>query len=173
MRLRWDHAICAHGGLILGPGGAPNSEWQSRIAALADDHADALGELARTLGDIAPNQVTVRLLEEDGLPLYVLAKQRSDDPSPLEELVSSARSAHIPPGWTVHHNGTNAAFLPPFLGKRSAVDFLLPKLREAHPDLPAIGIGDSLTDGGFMQLCDFAMAPEGSQLARAWWTAEQ
>ena len=67
----------------------------------------------------------------------------------------------------MHRNGNNAAFLPPFLGKEHAVAYLLPELRRRHPDAPVIGIGDSLTDAPFMQLCDFAMMPAGSQLAAA------
>ncbi len=55
--------------------------------------------------------------------------------------------------------------MPPFLGKAHAVARLLPRLRQAHPEAPILGFGDSLTDAPFMALCDYAVTPTGSQLA--------
>ena len=73
----------------------------------------------------------------------------------------------MPANWTLHRNGNNVAFMPPFLGKDRAVASFLPALRDRFPTAPVIGIGDSLTDAPYMALCDFAMTPAGSQLARA------
>jgi hypothetical protein len=111
-------------------------------------------------------KLRVRVLEEEGLPLYVLAKHPDGDAEALAAAIDRV-VPEVPPGWTVHRNGNNAAFLPPFLGKQHAVAFLLPELRRQHPDAPVIGVGDSLTDAPFMALCDFAMMPGRSQLAAA------
>jgi predicted mannosyl-3-phosphoglycerate phosphatase (HAD superfamily) len=73
----------------------------------------------------------------------------------------------LPAGWTDHRNSNTVAFLPPYLGKQYAVAHILIGLRARFPNATVIGIGDSITDAPFMQLCDFAMTPSASQLARA------
>ena len=107
----------------------------------------------------------VRVLTEDDVPLYVLVKHATADSAALNEVVDAAVPG-LPVGWTDHRNGNNIALMPPYLGKRHAVERLLPRLRAAHGDLPVLGIGDSLTDAPFMAACDFAMMPVGSQLGK-------
>jgi hypothetical protein len=167
VRMAWDKAVYAHGGMIIDNNGAVDLVWRDRIAAEADAHAETLAALADRVRAEARNApLRVRVLEEEQVPLYVLAKHSDGDGEALGEVIDRV-VAEVPTGWTVHRNGNNAAFLPPFLGKEHAVAWLLPELRRRHPDAPVIGIGDSLTDAPFMQLCDFAMMPAGSQLAAA------
>lgn len=167
VRIAWDSAICAHGGMILDDSGAFDPLWRARMAAEAGAHAESLAALSRRLSEEARGaSLRVRVLEEAQVPLYVLAKHADGDAGALAGIVERV-VPEVPAGWTVHRNGNNAAFLPPFLGKEHAVAYLLPELRRRHPDAPVIGIGDSLTDAPFMQLCDFAMMPAGSQLAAA------
>lgn len=168
VRMRFAAAVCAHGGVILDEDGRPDAEWAARISASAGGHADELFHLTESIAGEALRRgvpVNVRVLTEDGTPLYVLAKHASGDGRSLVEIVDAA-VPELPPGWTGHRNGNNVALLPPYLGKRHAVAHLLPGLRERHPDLPMLGIGDSLTDAPFMALCDYAVTPSGSQLAR-------
>ena len=164
VRIDWTRAVCAHGGLILDRAGGPDPRWHARMAAQSQAQAatlDALSERVRE--EAGAERLRVRVLEEDGLPLYVLAKHPDGDSAALCAAVERV-VPEVPVGWTVHLNGNNAAFLPPFLGKQHAVAFLLPELRRQYPDAPVIGIGDSLTDAPFMALCDFAMMPSRSQL---------
>ena len=164
VRIDWSRAICAHGGLILDGGGGADPRWHARMAAEADAHAGSLAGLAqRILDEAAGVPLRVRVLEEEGLALYVLAKHPEGDAEALAAAIDRV-VPEVPAGWTVHRNGNNAAFLPPHLGKQHAVEFLLPELRRQYPDAPVIGIGDSLTDAPFMALCDFAMMPSRSQL---------
>lgn len=167
VRIDWTRAVCAHGGLILDGSGAPDPRWHERMAAEAGAHATSLSALSQRILDEAPGaSLRVRVLEEEGLPLYVLAKHPDGDAEALAAAIDRV-VPEVPAGWTVHRNGNNAAFLPPFLGKQHAVEFLLPELRRQYPDAPVIGIGDSLTDAPFMALCDFAMMPSRSQLGAA------
>lgn len=167
VRIDWACAICAHGGVVLDNSGSPDPRWRSRMAAEAGTHGESLSFLSRRILDEAGGvRLRVRVLEEDGLPLYVLAKHPDGDAEALAAVIDRV-VAEVPAGWTVHRNGNNAAFLPPFLGKEHAVAYLMPELRRRHPDAPVIGIGDSLTDAPFMALCDFAMMPGRSQLAAA------
>jgi hypothetical protein len=165
VRISWTSAICAHGGMILDGGGAVDPRWRAKMAERSTAQAGSLSALCeRVMAEAGDLPIRVRVLEEEQVPLYVLAKHAGGDGEALAEVIERV-APEVPAGWTVHRNGNNAAFLPPFLGKEHAVAYLLPELRRRHPDAPVIGIGDSLTDAPFMQLCDFAMMPAGSQLA--------
>lgn len=162
-------AIAAHGGVILGEDGAPDADWHAHVTAKADADSSALHTLRDRIALEAEERsadLRVRVLDEDGVGLYVLAKHQETDEAALHASVDAVLD-DIPPGWTVHRNGNNVAIMPPWLGKQHAVAALLPRLRTAHPDAPVIGIGDSVTDAPYMALCDYAMMPRGSQLARA------
>lgn len=167
VRIGWTRAVCAHGGVVLDRDGGEDPRWHARMAAEAKAHAESLAGLSQRILDEARGApLRVRVLEEGGVPLYVLAKHADGDVEALDTVIDKV-AAEVPAGWTVHRNGNNAAFLPPFLGKQHAVAFLMPELRGRYPDAPVIGIGDSLTDAPFMALCDFAMMPSRSQLAAA------
>lgn len=170
VRLRFDAAVCAHGGVILGGDGLVDAAWHTTVIANAARHAADLVAFATAIVDAARRDgvaVDARVLTEDGCPLYVVAKHAHADAAALGRVVDRAIPA-LPPGWTDHRNGNNIALMPPYLGKQHAVARLLPGLRARFPDLPVIGIGDSITDAPFMRLCDHAMIPSGSQLAGEW-----
>lgn len=167
VRIDWTRAICAHGGVVVDPAGKTDPEWRSRMAAEVGAHSGTLRELTRRVeAEAREAELRVRIVEEDGLGLYLLVKHETGDSAALAGAVGRV-APQAPSGWTIHVNGNNAAFLPPFLGKQHAVAYLMPELRRQYPDSPVIGIGDSLTDAPFMALCDLAMMPTGSQLAAA------
>lgn len=165
VRIPFTAAICAHGGVVLDDTGAPDAGWAARMQASAAGDRATLDALAAAVA-AASADLNVRVLTEGDTPLYVLAKHADADDAALFAAVDAAVPA-LPPGWTDHRNGNNVALMPPWLGKAKAVAHILPALRERFPDVPAIGIGDSMTDAPFMALCDFAMLPTGSQLAGA------
>jgi len=171
--IKFDFAISAHGGVVLQRGFdrtiVPDEEWQSemraRLTPCRSDLSDIVTSIASDAGK-AGVAVRCRVVEENGLSLYVVVKHSVKDGNDAELVaVCSSVTDTIPKGWTVHVNGNNVAYLPPGLGKAHAVAWLLPQLRALYPEIAAIGIGDSFTDAGFMALCDFAMVPSQSQLA--------
>lgn len=165
--ISFDIAVSAHGGVILERADdgtlRPNPEWQAHMHSALAPHSTTLDAI---IAGITDPSVRSRIVEEDGLALYVVVKHQLKDGNDPELLAACADTTRtIPPGWTVHVNGNNIAYMPPGLGKAHAVAWLLPRLRARHPGLATIGIGDSFTDAGFMQLCDFAMLPTASQLS--------
>ncbi|TCM07387.1 hypothetical protein [Sphingomonas sp. PP-CC-3G-468] len=166
-RIPFRAAVCAHGGVILDEAGEIDGKWQAVMETEARRHHDVLADLRDAIGAQAAERgvpINVRVLGEGDLPLYTIAKHADADADALFEVVDAA-VPDLPAGWTDHRNGNNVALMPPHLGKRFAVAYILPALRARFPDAPVIGIGDSRTDAPFMGLCDFAMMPTSSQLA--------
>ena len=165
VRIHFAAAVCAHGGVILDETGAVDTTWSRHIADQAEEHADSLESVAKAVRCAAGAEpISVRVMAENHIPLYVLVKHDNAEETALYRAVD-AMADEVPPDWTIHRNGNNVALMPPFLGKHHAVAAMLPALRERHPDSPVIGVGDSITDAPFMALCDFAMMPTASQLA--------
>lgn len=173
-RIPFRAAVCAHGGVVLDDRGEVDSGWAAMIAERAVPFASQLADLAATIGQVARDRgimVNARVLVEETLPLYTLAKHEDADAEALFAVVDAAVPS-LPEGWTDHRNGNNVALMPPYLGKAHAVEYILPDLRARFPDAPVIGIGDSRTDAPFMGLCDFAMMPTRSQLAGSLFNAD-
>jgi hydroxymethylpyrimidine pyrophosphatase-like HAD family hydrolase len=156
-------AICANGGCIINADGNLDRDWHDRLVeegararAVAEVHAELTGELS-------PAHHRHWIVTEDGLDLYIVIKCNKGEVAELAQL-GERLAARVPEGWRLHTNGNNLAFLPPWLNKRHAVAYLIERIRAENPDVPLIGIGDSHSDAGFMDLCDFAMTPTNSQL---------
>jgi hypothetical protein len=167
--LNYSQAICAHGGMILSDGRTVDPDWDTKIRAQAALQAATISRLALALSDAAKDAgfpVHARIQMEGDIGLYPLARHEHADEAELNH-IANAVCGQLPDGWTDHRNSNVVAFLPPFLGKQHAVAQILPGLRTRFPDATVIGIGDSISDAPFMDLCDFAMIPAASQLAKA------
>jgi hypothetical protein len=68
--------------------------------------------------------------------------------------------------WFLHRNGNNLSLVPQFLGKECAVRYVVEKHLGDEP-IWTIGIGDSVTDAGFLREYDFAITPGESQIQMA------
>jgi hydroxymethylpyrimidine pyrophosphatase-like HAD family hydrolase len=159
------YAICSFGGVILMPDGAPHPEWHARMAVASKTAGPTLARIALIVAAIVHRldaDCRQRIIEDADLPFYLSVKQNADDPEIMPRLAAEC-AMMLPPDWSLHQNGTNLAVLPPFLGKEKAVDYVL-KTRLAGPAAMTVGIGDSLSDHGFMALCDYAVTPSKSQL---------
>ncbi len=169
VKLEYAAAVCAHGGIVLDDEGCVDAEWSAYVTRESQRYRatlDTLSQHAHSANEMAGAGLAVRILSEGEVPLYLLIKHPDGDETHIAGVVEKVAPA-MPADWTLHRNGNNVAFMPPFLGKEHAVASFLPRLRERFPNAPVLGIGDSLTDAPYMGLCDFAMTPVGSQLARA------
>ncbi|MFM7377744.1 MAG: sucrose-6-phosphate hydrolase [Erythrobacter sp.] len=155
-------AICANGGCILLADGTPDPVWHARLAADARS-VEAPAALYPALTHGLGAEYRHWLVSEDGLDLYIVIKSNAGDVPALTALAESLRGG-LPQGWRIHANGNNLAFLPPWLSKRAAVRYLLEQVRAETPRRLVIGIGDSWSDAGFLDLCDMAMIPTAAQL---------
>jgi hypothetical protein len=155
-------AICANGGCILTADGTPDPVWHQRLAAEADG-CEGPAALYPVLTDGLGAEYRHWIVSENGLDLYLVIKSNTGDVPALTVLAEALRAA-LPEGWRIHANDNNLAFLPPWLSKRAAVRYLLEQVRKETPGRLVIGIGDSWSDAGFLDLTDMAMIPTQAQL---------
>ena len=156
-------AICSNGGCILGDDGAIDRDWHDRLATEARRGAPVEAVYHALTGALCTDRFRHWAVEENGLTLYIVVKSNAQDAGELAVLEQEL-APQVPTGWRCHRNGNNLAYLPPWLSKRHAARYLIDQIRAARPDQPIIGIGDSVSDVGFMDLCDFAAVPTRTQL---------
>jgi phosphoserine phosphatase len=63
-------------------------------------------------------------------------------------------------------NGNNLALIPHGISKTLAAAEMIRRHYAQVGRVPTLGMGDSISDLGFMRLCDFAAFPPHSQLDR-------
>ncbi len=172
VRLDFQHgAVVNYGGIILDADGHPEAEWLKRSAGLAADSVGELQAASKMIADAAQRagaKVRVRTIEDFSVPFYVCAKSEEGDEKVLDELEPLTRrycDGNALPV-SVHRNGNNLAVLPNWLDKRHAVEHLTVRLRHEHGEIVTLGMGDSLSDIGFMAACDYALVPRASQINR-------
>ncbi|MBM5459017.1 trehalose phosphatase [Pseudomonas sp. P66] len=161
-------AICSHGGLILNPDRTVNMDWNGVMTGILADYQERLPDLCETalrIGDQHGVSLRGWVVEEENLRHYVVVKHNDGSDSDLILVLNKLRDAGLIDGMHTHSNGNNLALLPTGLSKRVAVEHYLKLDRELNGERPVLGFGDSITDLGFMNLCDFWSTPARSQLA--------
>ena len=157
-------AICSHGGTILDHNLNVDLEWveiqQQSELKLHDamvDLADALHDYAKDLGE-----VRTWTLVENNLAIYAVAKQKQAGELFLDQLLEKLPQ-NILDQCYVHINGNNLAIIPHHVSKKNAVEFYINK-HDPQRERPILGLGDSLSDAGFLTSCDWYGMPKKSQL---------
>jgi hypothetical protein len=164
-------AVVNYGGVILNRDGSPELEWLERSRALAAASLPFLSAIKETIISWAAATdaaVRVRIIEDFGVPFYVCAKSAEEDERVLDRIETMARAhwAESDAAVAIHRNGNNFSVLPRWLDKRYAVEYLVKRLRGAHGEIVTFGMGDSISDIGFMNICDYALIPNASQINR-------
>ncbi len=152
-------AVLYFSGLILQQGEI-DQQWQARIQAAYQQLALPIKALHAQLQGCIPieQQAYFKHYNVDGY--YVTLKASQDCPLDLRDSVFHAVRTLLPPDYFIHENDRTVSLLPTFLDKRHAVAYLLERYQPAL----SIGAGDSLSDWGFMQLCDYRLIPAQTQL---------
>jgi hypothetical protein len=172
VRLPFNHgAILNFGGLILEPSGMTDQEWYDRIFPMAKDSSGLLNEALAFSLELVRSQSLLakpRIIKDAELPFYLVIKTKGD---PLFELnlLKSKLSQFLDSAVNIYLNGNNLSILPKYLDKGPAVEYFMNK-RLPYPkeDSLILGLGDSFSDLGFLNLCDYQIIPTASQLAQ--WT---
>ncbi|MDR1040937.1 MAG: hypothetical protein LBR80_12405 [Deltaproteobacteria bacterium] len=163
-----DGAILDFGGVILDPDGVPDPEWSARIAPEAAEAQPMLEEALRLAASAASSRgldAVPRLVGDLGTVFYMVAKSPSRDLAGLAAIMAVLEEA-LRGEARIWMNGNNLAALPMYLDKGPAVRrFMESRLPEAREEFLALGLGDSLSDLGFLDECDLRLTPAGSQLA--------
>ena len=103
-------------------------------------------------------------MSDDDYVSYVCVNGETVNIRRLKTGVGTINSARF----NVHCNNSNLAYMTPYASKRRAVTFLKKILRtEIKEPITFIGLGDSLSDTGFLSICDFQIIPSNSQIAEA------
>ena len=166
------YSIIDYGGIVLEPGGAVDQEWLDLMHADMSLAQGGLTEIRDAIGDwIGCHHLPcrVRLIEDFGLPFYVVVKDSEGQPERLrsiEELVVGPwLKSGLGSGFVAYRNANNLAILPPSLNKARAVIHVCERLRLEHGEIMTAGMGDSLSDAKFLAFCDYAILPRNSQLS--------
>ena len=167
--LKFDHlAILDFGGVVLLPDGTLDPRWDAEIRPRALETAKKLKDHLQNVEHLIASRnlgARARLVSDFDMPLYLVVKHSDGDGSKLEPIRESLLASVDPAEFFVHTNGNNLSLVPRFLGKERAVRFVLQHHLGSEPML-TLGMGDSLTDGPFLDLCDYSILPQASQLAR-------
>jgi hypothetical protein len=163
-------AILSFGAVVIDPSGALDRPWLDRTSALAAGSEPLLRSalaLAESVGARRRMAARIRIVSDAGIPFYVVAKT---DPGRIPELseLAAELSASFGSEASIHLNGNNLALLPKYLDKAPAVEHFVKTHLPAPPPggRLVLGVGDSLSDLGFLGLCDYLVIPSSSQLAR-------
>ena len=166
------YAIIDFGAVILNTHGQPDMDWLERSRGMVREASSWMeslkGEIDKLIRSAQLNAIC-RMIHDFETPFYLVAKYREGDESALDrirlEVVDQWVLGH--PGLAVVHvNGNNLAVLPVGLDKRHAVLHVQERLREGGESVTTWGMGDSLSDLGFMSCCDYSIVPARTQLGQ-------
>lgn len=152
-------AVLYFGGVIWQAGQA-DAEWGQQVYQAFLALEQPLAELANDIQVfLTAEQPDFLLHNTDGFYLTVQAPRDCDletRAAVFAEIKQLASSAYLQ-----YLHRRNFVLLPHFIDKRHAVNFLLQRLPPASLTL---GMGDSLSDLPFMQLCDVRLVPRHAQI---------
>lgn len=167
VKLQFKHAVVLNfGGTVLLPNGELDKTWDSQVRPLLTDLTDDLQEICSAWQDwceINQLDIRVRLVSDFEISHYVVAKHQHGNLQELNRLWSTGSQWIDTDKFAIFLNGNNLAVVPRCLGKDRAVEYL----KECYvnsTECLTLGIGDSLSDLGFLTVCDYAIIPRGSQI---------
>ena len=102
----------------------------------------------------------IELVDNFYISIKNLSENEDDAIKQNHALVKLIKTKIINDEYFLHVKQRNIIIIPNFLDKKNAVQYLINKY---NPVL-TIGAGDSLSDWGFMEICDYKLIPSDSQI---------
>ncbi|MDR2443957.1 MAG: hypothetical protein LBE31_10615 [Deltaproteobacteria bacterium] len=170
VKLKFNHgAIVNAGGTILDPNGQVDQKWHDITAPKAKQSQALLTEaleMANCFIDHFALEAKARLIGDYGLNFYLSIRTLPGHGSELSDLEKEL-SEFFGPKAAVNLSGHNLTVRPAYLDKARAVEFFIENYLAFSPEEGLIiGLGDSLADLGFLNLCHYQLIPTNSQLAK-------
>lgn len=166
-----EEVVLNHGAVILTPQGTIDNEWMSRLMAELPDYQQKLLSVWSAVDYYCQRHqgFKTRLVNDFGITWYGVLKHRDGTETPLKRVLEAVIKNHplVLSGCLYWHlNGNNLAILPNSIRKENAVRYLLTRYQQQYSDLITFAAGDSYTDAPFLGLCDYALIPKNTQLAK-------
>lgn len=165
------YAIIDYGGVVLEPGGTIDAIWLETMRMDMERAQAGLREVMQIIDEYSESvgmKGRARLIEDCSIPFYIVVKDPEKKAERLEQIEREAVAPWVETAgkdFFIHRNGNNLAVLPKTLNKARAVEYLRKRLEVEHGEIMTLGMGDSESDARFMAACDYAIVPNGSQLA--------
>lgn len=158
-------AVIANGALILDGDGNPDTEWLKKMTDILKPWEAKLKEFCSWLIEISAGHARPRIVTgADDMPAYLVAKAEEGWwQSSAGGAILAARNWA---GCRSEILGTELQILPPGVGKRFGVEFVMNRYFNGIP--PTLCMGDMPLDMEFMRLGEFIAMPSGSALDRTW-----
>ena len=160
-------AIVNHGGTILEPDGTPDEVWLAHIGEVLAQTQEVMSGVVRELEHLNQTEslgLRVRLIGDFGQEVYLVIKHPQADLGAVEKAhVLCQELLEDEPELRVIANGNNVAVLPQAISKANAVTYVKERF-ERREEVTTLGLGDSLSDLGYMLGCDYAVLPSRSQI---------
>lgn len=160
-------AVCANGGIILDAHGQVDNAWHGFMGEQLMPYKKRFHELSSSLlslGNKRGYSIRSWVVEELDTSFYVVAKHNNMTDSTLTDILDDVNALGLAEDLVVHLNGNNLAFLPTCLSKKNAVLEILRRDESKCGKRSILGLGDSISDLGFMAQCDFWGTPSNSQI---------
>ncbi len=96
---------------------------------------------------------------------YIIVKNKSKDVNVFTNQNQDMKNEilkFLSNDYFIHFNSNYLSLIPKFIDKKQAVEYLINKY---NPTL-TIGAGDSISDYGFMSLCNYKIIPSNSQIEK-------
>ena len=164
-----EEAVIIHGAVIRDKQGQVDAAWMAHMQTHLPEYYQKLLAVWQDVENFAAQHAGYkpRLVNEFDVTWYGVIKHSEGKEDALRRMLDAViiNHPHLQDGSLYWHlNGNNLAVLPDIIRKEHAVNFLLDRYRQHHPELLTFAAGDSHTDAPFMALCDYAIVPRGTQL---------
>lgn len=160
-------AIVNFGGTILDPSGNVVQAWRELVETRCLEFAQTLYGVSKWTADqanlLAVN-LHIRVIADNDCSFYVSIKSNEGNEKDVNIIEPVLRNHLKSTELSVYRNGNNLVAMPNWLDKRHAVEFMKSQLKNMYGSIVTIGMGDSLSDLGFMKACDYVLAPSTSQV---------